>query len=215
MAGGKSKRQKPKVSSELEEIRAEDCWRRDGFIENVRIVDGILGGEEARVVFDGCHLKDVSFANATFHEVEFVDVIFETCDFSNVQLEHAVFHRCEIRGSKLTGANLANSKLSHTLFQACDGRYVNFSFAELKIVDFLECHLPDADLYECVGTGFRFDKCQIDNINLAETDLDGVDLSTSTYDRLEVTLTKVAGCIVSREQAMGFARMLGLTVKEE
>ena len=55
----------------------------------------------------------------------------------------------------------------------------------------------------------------MDNVNLSETDLKGIDLSDSTYERIEVSLPKLAGCIVSREQAIGFAQVLGLTVNED
>ena len=53
----------------------------------------------------------------------------------------------------------------------------------------------------------------MDNINFSETDLKGMDLSDSTYERIEVTLPKIAGCIVSREQAIGFARVSWINSK--
>ena len=105
-------------------------------------------------------------------------------------------------------------KLRHTLFDECEGRYSNFSFSGMKEVDYANSNLADSDFYECTFKEVRFSKCKMDNINFSETDLKGVDLSDSTYERIEVTLPNIAGCIVSKEQAIGFARVLGLTVKE-
>ena len=85
----------------------------------------------------------------------------------------------------------------------------------MKEVDFVACNLTDGDFYECGFKAVRFSVCKMDSINLSETDLKGVDLSDSTYGQIEVTLTKLAGCIVSKEQAIGFARVLGLSVNED
>lgn len=50
------------------------------------------------------------------------------------------------------------------------------------------------------------------HVNFTETDLKGIDLSTNQYDAIEVSLNKIVGCTVSKEQAVAFSRMLGLTV---
>lgn len=212
----KDKRVKPKLSSEHDLLRPSDVWSRERFIEKARFEGGVMPGADGeRLVFDNCVFKDMSFANSDWRGVEFVDVVFQTCDFSNVQMENIMLHRCEFRSSKLTGANMANSTIGHVLVKDCDVRYANFNFAEMKEVEFADSNLVDSDFYECQFKQVRFEKCKLDNANFLETDLDGVDLSDNTYERIEVTLPKIAGCIVSTEQALGFARALGLTVKEK
>lgn len=216
MAKQKDKRQKPKLSAEHELIRSSDIWTREGFIEKVRIEGGtMIDANDERLVFDNCVFKDVSFASGNWRGTEFVDVRFETCDFSNAQMENVMFHRCEIVNSKLTGVDMANSNHGHLLIDNCDVRYANFNFSSLKEVEFVESSLEDSDFYECTFKQVRFKKCKLNNVNFSETELDGVDLSDNTYERIEVTLPKIAGCIVSKEQAVGFARVLGLTVNEE
>ena len=49
---------------------------------------------------------------------------------------------------------------------------------------------------------------------LLKLDLKGMDLSTNTYEQLTVTMEKLADCTVSNEQAIGFAKSLGLIIKE-
>ena len=210
------KRQRPKLSVTSETMLAGEVWGQDGYIERVRIDGGIItGSEEERLSFDDVRFKDVSFSSSELRATEFVDVVFDTCDFSNVNFQNAVFHRCEFINSKLTGADFANAKIGHTLFNECDGRYINFSFSGMKEIDFTKCNLMDGDFYECGFKEVRFSICKMDDINFSETDLNGVDLSDNTYKRIEVSLPKIAGCIVSQDQAIGFARVLGLTVKEE
>lgn len=216
MAEKKGKRQKPKLSAEHERMNIEDIWGKDRFVEKVRFEGGtVYGGEEERFVFDDCLFKDVSFSSAEMKGAEFVDVVFERCDFSNAVFEDAVFRRCEIIHSKLTGADFSSGKLAHVLFTECEGRYMNFNFSELNEVDYTDCNLTDADFYECNFAQVRFEGCKLENSNFSETDLEGVDLSGNTYDRIEVSLPKIAGCIVSKEQAIGFAQVLGLMVKED
>lgn len=215
MTEKKDKRMKPKLSKEHELLRPSDIWNRDRFIEQARFEGGEMPSADGeRLVFDNCVFKDMSFANSDWRGVEFVDVLFHTCDFSNVQMENAML-RCEIINSKLTGADMANTNLGHLLMKESDIRYANFNFSEMKEVEYAGSNLEDSDFYECQFNQVRFEKCKLDNANFSETDLDGVDLSDSTYDRIEVTVPKIAGCIVSTEQALGFARALGLTVKDE
>lgn len=211
-----SKRQKPKLSVTHKAMQVEAILDNEGYIEKVRIDGGhMTGAEGERLTFDDVIFKDVSFAGSDLAGAEFVDVVFDTCDLSNVNFQSAMFHRCEIVNSKLTGADFANAKVGHTLIKECDGRYINFSFSSMKEVEFAECNLTDGDIYESSFNNVQFKLCKLDNINFTETDLNGVDLSDSTYDRIEVTLPKIAGCIVSKDQAIGFARVLGLSVKEE
>lgn len=210
------KRQKPKLSAEHQQMRLDELWDNEGYVEKVCFEGGVMmGAEGERLSFDDVIFKDMSFAGSDLQAVEFVDVVFDRCDFSNVNFQNATFHRCEIINSKLTGADLTNAKVSHLLVHECDGRYINFSFSSMKEVEFSDCNLAEGDFYECTFKEVRFKMCKMDNINFSETDLKGIDLSNSTYDRIEVTLPKLAGCIVSKEQAIGFARVLGLSVKEE
>lgn len=210
------KRQKPKLSVTHQQMDFDALWDDEGYVENVRFDGGVMPGARGeRLAFDNVIFKDVSFAADDLQAAEFVDVVFDCCDLSNVDFQNASFHRCELINSKLTGADFANARLGHTLFNDCDGRYSNFSFSVMKEVEFTECSLVDSDLYECTFKNVAFQRCKLDNSNFSETDLKGIDLSDSTYERIEVTLPKLAGCIVSKEQAIGFARVLGLSVKEE
>ena len=60
----------------------------------------------------------------------------------------------------------------------------------------------------------EFDSCELDGANFTETSLATIDLSSCTYEQVTVSVDKLAGCTVSTEQALGFAKSLGLVIKE-
>lgn len=211
-----AKRQRPKLALSHKEIAIDAIWDYEGYVEKVQFTGGQLPSfEDERISFDDVIFKKVSLSGNNMRTAEFVDVIFQACDFSNANFENAVFHRCEFINSKVTGTDFANAKIGHTLFDACDGKYSNFSFSGMREVEFKDSNLTDAEFYECKFKDVRFLTCKMDDVNFGETELNGVDLSSNTYGRIEVTLPKLSGCIVSKDQAIGFARILGLTVKEE
>lgn len=208
--------ERPKISLSHETKLLSELQLEERYVDGTRFEGGsmpVVGYE--KLIFDDVVFKDVSFADQDMSRFEFVDVLFETCDFSNANFQHAVFRRCEMIRSKLTGVNMNDASFGHVRIQESEGRYSSFSFSELKDIVFENCNLPDADFYECVLKRVQFENSTLDNSNFAETDLTGIDLSRAKFDQIEVTLSKLSGCVVSQAQAIEFARLLGLSVKDE
>ncbi|MGV7001957.1 hypothetical protein ACWA2C_25180 [Priestia megaterium] len=59
----------------------------------------------------------------------------------------------------------------------------------------------------------NFSYCDINGVDFTQTILKGIDISTCTYEQLNVTLESLRGCEVSPNQAIGFSKLLGLNVK--
>jgi uncharacterized protein YjbI with pentapeptide repeats len=59
-----------------------------------------------------------------------------------------------------------------------------------------------------------FATCDLNESNFEGTKLSGVDISTCTFNQLNVSIADLGGCVVSEEQAIGFARLIGLEIKE-
>ncbi|HLR88214.1 MAG TPA: pentapeptide repeat-containing protein, partial [Atopostipes sp.] len=59
-----------------------------------------------------------------------------------------------------------------------------------------------------------FDLCNIDSINFRETSMKNTDISTSEFNSIMVSMENLKGCTVSRYQAVYFATLLGLKIKE-
>jgi uncharacterized protein YjbI with pentapeptide repeats len=58
-----------------------------------------------------------------------------------------------------------------------------------------------------------FKECDLNEANFEQTPLKGIDLSTCTFERINVSIKDIAGCEVTEDQALGFARLLGLIIK--
>ncbi|WP_257988605.1 pentapeptide repeat-containing protein [Bacillus sp. V33-4] len=86
--------------------------------------------------------------------------------------------------------------------------------ANSKQVKFQNCLLTNADFYETKLKNVDFNKCNLNQANLAGPELADIDLSSCSFESLVVSFDKLAGCIVSSEQAIGFSKALGLIVKE-
>ena len=60
----------------------------------------------------------------------------------------------------------------------------------------------------------EFAECQLNEADFNETSLKGIDISTCTYERIDIPVRALAGCTVSPEQAIGFSKLLGLNIKD-
>ncbi|WP_318263861.1 hypothetical protein [Peribacillus simplex] len=60
----------------------------------------------------------------------------------------------------------------------------------------------------------KFETCRLNEVNFSRTPLKGIDISSSTFQRITVSPEDLKGCEVSPDQAIVFAAMLGLKIKE-
>ena len=205
----------PKISKSLQELDVrqallEDYYVSDGLVTKLELDEE----QEDKIVFDQIHFRDKSMEGVRFQQVEFIDCIIEKCDLSNVDFGNAVFHRVEILSSKLVGANVSQSRMTDVKMVDTVANYVSLSFSKLKKVSFTKTSFNRADFIETTFDKVNFEGCELNEANFNGTALTGVDLSSNTYEQLTVSLDKMQGCTVSTEQAIGFAKSLGLQIKE-
>jgi uncharacterized protein YjbI with pentapeptide repeats len=211
------KMDKPKIPKLMEELDVsrlieieEERFISRGIVSEWRVLEL----PDSKISFDQVLFQDISFEGVRFDQVEFIDCKFERCDLSNVDFGNSVFHRVEFHQSKLVGAQCTQSRFSHVLMNGCVANYAAFSFSRIKQVKIEKTALNKADFFECTFEKVEFNECELDGVNFTETSLEKIDLSTCTYEDITVSLEKLAGCTVSEEQAMGFAKSLGLLIKE-
>lgn len=209
----KTKRLAPIVAEEMEIITFASAMD-DHYISKCKISQETIEFKAQ----EGLRVDQVVFENVNFLEVvwprsEFVDVRFINCDLSNADLSQAVFHRVEFRNSKLVGTNFAEAGIRHTLFEDCVLNYAAFGFSLCNTSRFESCSLRYADFYEAEFKQAEFATCDLNDANFAETALRGIDLSSNSFENIQVSIEKLAGCIVAPEQALAFARQMGLIIK--
>ena len=210
----KIKRAVPSVQEEMEVVPFMSAMD-DHYISKCRIFQETIdfsAQEGLRV--DQVVFENVNFLEAVWPRSEFVDVLFINCDLSNADFSRTVFHRAEFRNSKLVGTNFAEAGVRHTLFTDCVLNYAAFGFSLCNTSRFEGCSMRYADFYEAELKNTEFHRCDLNLVNFAETSLNGVDLSSNSFDNIQVTVEKLAGCTVAPEQALAFARQMGLVIKE-
>lgn len=166
-----------------------------------------------RVIFMGALIEKCSFQLGPDGSLEFSDCVFNRCDLSNLDLSKTGFYRCEFRNCKLLGTNFTNSFLQDVGFVENLANYANFSGSRLKTVDFEENELAEASFSNCQFQAVTFFKNQLDRSNFWETKLAGLDLSSNSFDSLEITPNLAKKLKISLAQAPFFLSLLGIEIK--
>lgn len=205
--------QQPKINSEL---AAETFQARDeAYYHRCVIQDCFIVAEDVEgIVFEEVIFKNVVFEDVAFHKIELMDVIFDHCDLSNADFSLGSIHRAVFKDSKMLGINLTEASLGNVLFEGCHANLSSFGFAKLKQVKFAACTLNNADFYDCEFQKVGFEQCELSEASFVNTTLKGIDLSTCTFSQLQVSLDNLTGCVITADQAVGFAQLLGLEIKE-
>ncbi|TWT27378.1 pentapeptide repeat-containing protein [Planomicrobium sp. CPCC 101110] len=210
----KIKRSIPIIPADLETLPFQQAMD-DQYISNCKIAQETIEYQTDEALhFDKVVFENVNFLEAAWPRSEFVDAVFINCDLSNADFSRSVFHRTEFRNSKLLGTNFAEAGVRHTLFIDCVLNYATFGFSLCNTTQFESSEMHYADFYEAELKSTEFLSCGMNNINFIETGLKGVDLSTNRFENIQVTVEKLAGCRVSSEQALAFARQLGLVIAD-
>lgn len=206
---------KPKLPRHLPPLEfinelEEEQYLSHGVISDCTI-DGAWGG---KVYIEQVQFENVSMEGISFNQVELTDVVFENCNLSNVDFSEAVFHRVEMKNCKLVGGNFSGTTLRNVLLDSCMANYLALGDSNCKEVRFQKSSMLSADFYESTLKKVELLECDINEANLTGVELQGMDLSSCNFEKLVISFDKLEGCIVSPEQAIGFARALGLVVNE-
>ncbi|WP_257348741.1 pentapeptide repeat-containing protein [Pseudalkalibacillus decolorationis] len=211
-----TKLQSPKVPAELSPISLEEEIHHERYFQMGIVNDCEITGESIeKLCFEKVVFKNVTFQDVSFRFNDLTDVVFDKCDLSNADFGDAIVHRVEMKECKMLGMNLSGSTLRNVLFDECIGKLAAFGYSDCKNVKFQASYLCNADFYEAKFKNVAFDQCDLNEANLSGTILKGIDLSTCSFEKLTISIEKLEGCIISNEQAIGFAKALGLVIKEE
>lgn len=211
------KRVEPQVPKLLDQQTFDASFdSEDPYIEYVEIRDCVVTMHDIRRL----EFKTVRFVNVQFEAIDleegyFRDVVFEKCQFVNAVFSRAIFKQVTFNQCRLNGALFNDSKLEHVLFDDCIMDLCSFGFSSLKVCEFQKSRLSEADFLELKWTDILFRECLLDESRFTRTSLNGVDISSSTFDALTVELEALKGAIVSQSQALGFLNLLGMEIRDD
>jgi uncharacterized protein YjbI with pentapeptide repeats len=178
-------------------------------IERGQIVaDSVTG-----VRFDEARLSRTSLAETGLKKPSWLDVTFDSCDLTATVWDGPALARVELHDCKLVGARWSEAELEDVRFVGCQMSYAAFWSAKLVRVEFERCVLREADFQAVDASDVRFVECDLSLANFADAILSGADVSSSDIQGIRIGHREAQGLVVSREQAVAVAKLLGLIVK--
>lgn len=160
-------------------------------------------------------LKRCRFTGA-LDGTEWLDCTFQDLDLANRSWANGVLYRCTFQACNLLGTNFLGSTWKHTQLVGCRGDYLNLSGARLTACGAQETSLREAALRDVTVTqGFVADRCDLEQASFWGSDLAGVDLATSTFERLEVDAdaARLKGLVLNAYQAASVLSLFGVKIK--
>ncbi|GAK47489.1 pentapeptide repeat-containing protein [Secundilactobacillus oryzae JCM 18671] len=184
---------------------------------------------EPDTVYVNCHfgysndtirISDVTFRHCEFQQSNFADAEWTDCTFENIDWLNATAHRnvffsCDFSNCLLMGLDLTGSQLKQTTFTACKATYINVSETLLDHVTFADCQLIDSAFQAIKVKGaLTFSQCDLTGIDFTDSPLKQVDISTSYFETLHLSLERIMGLTISPLQATQLITLLGVKISD-
>lgn len=147
------------------------------------------------VKFNCARISHSAFVNCTFAQCTFFETHFTDCKLMGSVFERCTYDLMHVGGGNWSHVNVAGASLGRAVI-----RDVRFHEADLTSAKFNDGILCNTDLSAAWLEGADFTDC----------DLRGSDLSA-----LELGRVKLKGAIITVEQAITLASLLGLDVRSE
>lgn len=194
-------------------------------IENKLIsLDDVISGEsyfkcEFQYSNGNIMLDEIMFDNCTFQQEDFsladiLDCTFINCDLSNYIFNESNIYRTTFKNSRLLGTSWIGSNLKKFSIDACQADLSNFSDASINKASFSNSTFKEA-YFQSVSfkNMIKFDKCNIEAIDLMGTKLKNVRVDSSQFDTIIFNPELMAGFQINSQQGVAILSALGLKVK--
>jgi uncharacterized protein YjbI with pentapeptide repeats len=165
------------------------------------------------VTFETTSFKQMVMQRANLRGLRLSDVRFEACDLADSSWELLSASRVELLGCRLIGLQATNGRIEDLLIKGCNAVHAQFWSTVFKRVRFESCNLSKTNFQSADLTGAIFDKCDLRGAKMADAKLVGADLRSSQLDGARLGIKELQGAIVSMEQAVSIARVLGVDVR--
>lgn len=186
----------------------------ESLIEHAAFRQMAFPGEYLRYTIKKCHFQHCDFTQSRFQQLELQDVIFTQCDLSNLEWIGTSIHRVQFVDCKLFGTNLAESFLQDCLFKNCLADYASFNFSKLKNVRLLQCSNQFCEFSEIDWKHWELIETKLTDSRWLHTNLNQLDLSTCSFEKIGFSSDKISGLILNQEQALIIAMSLGIIIHD-
>ncbi|WP_141499625.1 pentapeptide repeat-containing protein [Paenibacillus luteus] len=216
MTSKREKIESPKIPDQLQALDVPDYeWSDDYEISDSIIRDcGVHNQSAYKPCFDRVVFNNVVFRGTSLRKAEFTDVRFDNCDLANIELSEAIMHRVSFHNCKLLGMDITGATLRNVRFDQCIADYAVLRFGNAKGVKLEKSSFAKGDLSNMTISNFYLTEVNIDQVQLSQTKLGGIDISTCEFNGLGVSLEDLRRCVISPAQAITFATIFGLVVND-
>lgn len=180
-------------------------------LTSAEIAAGSLIHGQSITVF-GCHLDRVRIAEAP--GLRMTESTLHISDAATAVLDESSWNDVVISESRWTGARMNHAYVTDVTFENCLMTSVQVQESRLRRVRFEECDLRGSYFNGSIMEGTVFE-----GSNLAGSDFSGAVISECDFRRANIEDIRVApeqlsGVIVTADQALYLARLLGLEIRE-
>jgi uncharacterized protein YjbI with pentapeptide repeats len=139
-----------------------------------------------QIEFVNCHFSNLS-------GISFIDCVFRDCNFSNATVANSRFSDVAFINCKLTGINFSESKdfAFSILAENCILDYAIFERKKLNKSTFSNCKIHGADFTQADLSKCKFHNCDFWDAVFANTNVGGVDFTTSKNFTIDPTSNNV------------------------
>lgn len=183
-------------------------------LEDARVTQGDFSGQTIRQLdTQRSVIEGISFAGASLNSVRLRDVRFVRCDFSNAVMRGLEAIRVEFVDCRLIGMKAIECRMEDVLLERCDSRYAQFNDGTARRSEFIDTQLQEADFRAVNMEHSRWVRSDLSRADLRDAKLMSADLRGAKIEGIVVFAPDVSGAIVSPDQAMGLAQLLGLVIR--
>ena len=201
----------PQIKGDITESSFE--LSDDGIYSECICRQNLSGQRAEKATFRCMIFKNAVLNGAVLCGADIGDVRFENCDLSNLDLNDSTIFRVEFIRCRLTGTDLSSSHIRNAVFEDCGGKYANFRFARIEKAAFKNCALQgtdfqSAEISKVIFSGDDFRQAQMSGVPLC-----GIDFSSCNIDGLCARPEDLRGAIITAEQAVTAAQIIGMKIK--
>ena len=194
------------------------CADDDALVCGAACTDAELAYEDAHgATFEAMEFRGVVFDHVDFHGCTFRDVLFRDCRFTSCTMEGAWLSRVDVRDCSAPGLSLLRARLANVFMAGTDLSWANLSETSIDCLALHGVRLREAALQRSRMKRVELDACDLTRLDVFGTSLAGIDVSRCIFQApvLSDRYRELRGAIVSPEQAVELALLLGVRLAEE
>lgn len=189
----------------------------DGYVSHALVEDMELAYECANgATFENTMFRSCLFERVDLSDCTFRDVVFDNCRFIGCVMDRVWLNRVDMRDCSASGMSFLRARLAQFGAFSTDFSYANLSETFIDHVAFRSCKLREAALQRAKLKHVRWEECDLTRLDVFGTPLAGIDVSSCAFAApvLSGDYRELRGAVVSEDQALDLAQLLGVRIAE-